>query len=99
MKKEKQKIDFSLPESAASAVSTLFVLVLKGPACVICQHLIAGDRAADNANANQFKSKLCKRSHGLLYSTYTDAFLYSDLLFMKKRLLENENTGVTSYLP
>lgn len=75
MKKEKESIVFSLPQSAASAVSTLFVLFLKGPACVIFQYLIAGNRAADNANVNQFKSKLRKQSHGLLYCTYTDAFL------------------------
>lgn len=66
MKIEKESVVFSLTQSAASAVSTLFVL-FPGPACVIYQHLIAGDRTADNANVNQFKSKLCKQNHGLLY--------------------------------
>lgn len=75
MKIEKESVVFSLTQSAASAVSTLFVLFLKGPACVIYQHLIAGDRTADNANVNQFKSKLGEQNRGLLYGTYMDASL------------------------
>lgn len=75
MKIEKESVVFSLAQSAASAVSTLFVLFLKGRACVIYQHLIAGDGTADNANVNQFKSKLRKQNHGLLYGTYMDASL------------------------